>query len=195
MMTKKTIVLYALALLMAAPAAFAQSPLADAARREAERRKDMGTPARVAVYTNEDLARLPVRAAPARPVLPPTQVTTIGPLSPDPAPPGVAEAPAGGAEPAGPRDEKYWRDRVTAARSHVSRLEMFVEALQSRINALSADFVNRDDPAQRQKIAEDRQRALEELDRVTQEIKDATRAIADIQEEARRLGVPAGWVR
>jgi uncharacterized protein YoxC len=84
---------------------------------------------------------------------------------------------------------------MTAARTNLSRLEMFVEALQSRINALSADFVNRDDPAQRQKIAEDRQRAIEELGRVTQEVKDATEAIAAIQDEARRLGVPAGWVR
>ncbi|HUF22968.1 MAG TPA: hypothetical protein VMN81_02480 [Vicinamibacterales bacterium] len=193
MMTKKTIVFSALALLVTSSAALAQSPLAEAARREAERRKAVR--AAPTTYTNEDLARLPVRSAPARPALPPTTVTTIGPAGSAAAPPAAAEAPAGAAEAAGPRDEKYWRDRMTAARTSLSRLEMFAEALQSRINALSADFVNRDDPAQRQKIAEDRQRALDELDRVARETKEAAEAITAIQEEARRLGVPPGWVR
>jgi hypothetical protein len=193
MMTKKTIVFSALAWLVASSAALAQSPLAEAARREAERRKAIR--AAPTTYTNEDLARLPVRSVPLKPPLPPTTVTTIGPAGSTAAAPGAATDPAAAAEAAGPRDEKYWRDRMTAARTNLSRLEMFVEALQSRINALSADFVNRDDPAQRQKIAEDRQRAIEELGRVTQEVKDATEAIAAIQDEARRLGVPAGWVR
>ena len=192
MMTKKTIVFSALALLMASSAALAQSPLAEAARREAERRKAMR--AAPTTYTNEDLARLPVRSVPLKPP-PPTTVTTIGPAGSAAAPPAGATDPAAAADAAGPRDEKYWRDRITAARTNLSRLEMFKEALQSRINALSADFVNRDDPAQRQKIAEDRQRAIEELNRVTQEIEDATTAIAAIQDEARRLGVPPGWVR
>lgn len=193
MMTKNTIVFSALALLVASSAALAQSPLADAARREAERRKALR--AAPTTYTNEDLARLPVRSVPVKPALPPTTVTTIGPAGSAAAPPVAATDPSTAADAAGPRDEKSWRDRMTAARTNLSRLEMFVEALQSRINALSADFVNRDDPAQRQKIAEDRQRALDELNRVTQEIKDATAAIAAIQEEARRLGVPPGWVR
>jgi hypothetical protein len=193
MMTKKILVLSALAMLTVTPGALAQSPLAEAARLEAERRKAVR--AAPTTYTNEDLARLPARSAPARPVLPPTTVTTIGPAGSADPPLSAAQAAAGSGEATGPRDEKYWRDRITAARTNLSRLEIFVEALQSRINALSADFVNRDDPAQRQKIAEDRQRALEELDRVTKEIKEATQTIAAIQDEARRLGVPPGWVR
>jgi hypothetical protein len=72
---------------------------------------------------------------------------------------------------------------------------MFAEALQSRINALSTDYVNRDDPAQRQSLFDQRQQALAELDRVQAEVKAFTREIADIEEEARRLGVPPGWLR
>jgi len=72
---------------------------------------------------------------------------------------------------------------------------MFSEALQSRINALATDFVNRDDPVQRDQIAAERQKALAELDRVRREIEDQQKAIAAIQEEARKAGVPAGWVR
>jgi uncharacterized protein YoxC len=67
--------------------------------------------------------------------------------------------------------------------------------LQSRINALATDFAARDDPFQRNQIAADRNKALAELDRVKKEIQDHTKAITDIQDEARKAGVPAGWVR
>ena len=72
---------------------------------------------------------------------------------------------------------------------------MFAEALQSRINGLTTDFTARDDPAQRAVVANDRQKALAELDRVKNDITQQTKAIADIQEEARRAGVPPGWLR
>lgn len=184
----KTFVLSALAVLVST-SAFAQSPLAEAARREAARRGALKT-ATIPSYTNEDLAKLPTRVAPAPPAQAATVVTELGVVGA--APKAGAPAAAGGEA---PRDEKYWRDRITAARNNLSRAQIFAESLQSRINALSADFVNRDDPAQRAKIGEDRQRALDELARVQTEIADFTQAIADIEDEARRLNVPPGWLR
>ena len=41
----------------------------------------------------------------------------------------------------------------------------------------------------------DRQKALTELDRVKKEIQQHTKALADLQEEARKAGVPPGWLR
>jgi hypothetical protein len=93
------------------------------------------------------------------------------------------------------KGEAYWRKRIQGQRDALARAQIFAEALQSRINALSADFVARDDPAQRAVIASDRQKALAELDRVKQEIGQFTKAIAATQDEARRAGVPAGWLR
>jgi hypothetical protein len=55
--------------------------------------------------------------------------------------------------------------------------------------------VARDDPAQRAVIAADRQKALAELERVKQEIGQHTKGIAAVQDEARRAGVPPGWLR
>ena len=199
-MKKTYFVFAAVAFLVSSLPAGAQSPLADAARREAARREAVRAPS-IPTYTNEDLARLPSRAVmtPARPAA--TEVTTIGVVSDVPAAAAGAEKPAGAADqPAakaaeGPKDEKYWRERVGAVRTNLSRAEIFAEALQTRINSLSADFVNRDDPAQRQRLAEQRQQALDELDRVKTEIASFQQQILDIQEEARRLGVPAGWVR
>jgi len=177
--------------LVCAAAASAQS-LADVARQEEERRKAIRTPGKV--YTNDSLRSEP---APARPAAAPP-AATAEPLSPSASAPAVATPtptdPA--AEPAEtPKTEADWRARVAEERDALSRAQIFADALQSRINVLSADFVNRDDPAQRDVVAVERQKALAELDRVKLEIQQHQKAVTTIQDEARRAGVPAGWVR
>ena len=84
---------------------------------------------------------------------------------------------------------------MAQAREELRRNEMFAEALQTRINALTEDFVSRDDPAQRAEIGEDATEALAELERVKQEVEHGKKQIADIEEEARKAGVPPGWLR
>ena len=192
-----TAVLAAVLLTVALPAA-AQS-LGELAKREAERRK--AAPPAAKTYTNDDLKQIPPPAG--------TQAAKPG----DPAvaaKPGDAKAgdvKAGDAakpepekidstkppEPA--KDEAYWRGRVSAAREDMRRNESFKEALQTRVNSLSADFANRDDPYQRAKIADDRQKALAEMARLTEDIEKGAKLIAEIEEEARRAGVPPGWIR
>lgn len=184
-------------LLLGATAAAAQS-LGDVAKQEEERRKAVRTAGKT--YTNDNLRSEPAPSAPAPAAqgqpAPPAQ--PAAPASPAPGaqtpdaqtPAGQPPAPAPGAQ-----TEADWRKRIATAREAVSRAQIFAEALQSRINALSTDFVNRDDPAQRDMIAAERQKALSELDRVKQEIQQQQKAITAIQEEARRAGVPAGWVR
>ena len=187
-----------LAMVLACDVAAIAQGLGDVAKREAERRKAVGAPGKV--YTNDNLRTdAPPASAPA---------TTPQGATPPAAP--VAQAPAAssgaqtsGSQPTGtaassapgPMTEDAWHKRITAARDALSRAQIFAESLQSRINALTTDFVNRDDPAQRNAIAAERQKALAELDRVKQEIVDHQKAISAIQDEARRAGVPAGWVR
>jgi len=162
-----------------ASAALEAQSLAEVARRESARRKAIKTEARV--YTNNDLGPGAIRP---------------------PAPPGAAAA----AEPAPEtpaeqepqeqvKDEKYWRDRITQTRQAMARAEIMRSALEARINALQTDFVNRDDPAQKAVIAQDRQKAIDEMARTTAEIDNLKKEIADIQAEARKAGVPPGWVR
>lgn len=168
------------ALLGGAELASAQNPpLGEVARKEQERRKTVQGKGKV--ITNKDLP--PSAQKPA-----------------SPAPPGAEPAERKPAEEARPeskdeKDEAWWRQRIMQARDSLRRSELFLEALQSRINALSADFVNRDDPAQRARIAEDRQKALAELDRVKTEITQQKQQIEEIEEEARKAGVPPGWLR
>ncbi len=178
------------ALVLASAAAASAQSLADVARREEERRKAVKGSGKV--YTNDALIPDPgsTGAAPTAP--PAVQPETPAPAAGAPAAPKPEEPGAAGEL---PKTEAEWRKRVAGEREALSRAQIFAEALQSRINVLSADFVNRDDPAQRDSVAVERQKALAELDRVKQEIQQHQKAITTIQDQARRAGVPAGWVR
>ena len=93
------------------------------------------------------------------------------------------------------KDEKYWRDRLAVARDALRRSQTFADALQSQINGLYTEFVNMSDPAQRALIEQKRLAAIAEQDRVKADIVKQTKALADIEDEARRANVPAGWLR
>jgi hypothetical protein len=173
--------------------------LGELAKKEQERRK--AAPPAAKTYTNEDLKKIVLPPDPADASAKPADAKGDPAKPEDPAAaktgdagkPADATADAAKAEPA--KDEAYWRKRVTAAREELRRNQSFRDALQSRINGLSADFASRDDPYQRAQIADERQKALAELARVTKEIGDTTKVIGDIEEEARRAGVPPGWLR
>ncbi len=191
----------AVACFLVAAAVSAQS-LGDVAKQEAERRKNIKTAGKV--YTNDSVipdssSAAPATAPPAEPKTPAAEPKTPAaePKTPAPdAPAGTTPAQAGAtAKPDDPKTEAYWKKRITAARESLARAQTFAEALQSRINVLSADFVNHDDPAQRNVIGADRQKATDELTRVKGEITQYQKAITDIQDEARRANVPPGWVR
>jgi hypothetical protein len=167
-----------------APTLAQQPPLGEVARKEQERRKTSSGTQKV--LTNKDLpASAKQPAAPA--VAPPVAGTEQKPAE--------SEKPAGEQAKQDGKDETWWRQRITEARENLRRNQAFHEALQSRVNALSADFVNRDDPYQRAKIGEDRQKALLEMQRVSADITLNKKQIEDIEEEARKAGVPPGWLR
>jgi hypothetical protein len=188
---------------VSAGSAGAQS-LGDVARKEAERRKAVKAPGKT--YTNDQLRSDPrdatVPASPAaQPATPPAggaPATGGGSAKSGGDAATPKEQPAGAQKDqaaAAPKDETYWRTRLQTERDALSRAQMFAEALQSRINGLSTDFTARDDPAQRAAIGADRQKSLDELQRVKKEIDQHTKALAELQDEARRSGAPAGWLR
>ena len=158
--------------------------LGELAKKEQARRKT--TPPAKKTYTNDDLKKAPAPAGT------PAADSSAKPADKDKAEPEKVDATKAG-EPA--TDETYWRGRITQAREELRRNELFAETLQVTINSQTTDFVNRDDPAQRAVIADARQKSLAELDRVRSEIEKGRKAIGDIEEEARRKGVPPGWLR
>ena len=165
--------------------------LAEVARQEEMRRKAIESPARL--YTNADLGRGALTTAAPRPA----SVTTRGNAA------AAATEPAGEAqdaqtqegETADRRGEEYWRNRITTVREQRSRTELLRDAVQNRVDSLQADFTARDDPFQRAAVFADRQQALAELANLEAEIERLNQETADIEQEARRAGVPPGWLR
>ena len=188
--------LFALVVLCFVAAAASAQSLGEIAKREEERRKTVAAPSKV--YTNDSLGREPASSTPAPAPAAAAQAPASAPAPPSgsraQAQPGETPA-AVPAEPDPTKTEAYWRQRIAAARDGLARSQTFAEALQTRINTLSADFVNRDDPAQRSVLSADRQKTVAELERVKAEIQQYQKAIVDTEEEARRNSIPPGWLR
>ena len=168
--------------------ALAQS-LGDVARQEEARRKEIKQPAKV--YTNKDLGDVPIVPAPDDSKAG-TDLKAGTAAAPTPSE-GAKNAKDASKEK--PRDQAYWSGRVKDLNAQLSRDQTFADALQTRVNTLTADFSARDNPVQREQIGRDKQKALDELDRLKKTIQADKKALADLQEEARRAAVPPGWLR
>jgi hypothetical protein len=168
--------------------ASAQS-LADLAKKEEERRKKIPDPAKV--YTNKDLAAVPESSTPPPPPASASGAASGSTAAATPAAPAKEEEKEKGPV----KDQKYWSGRLKTLQDSLSRDEGYAEAMQTRLNSLQTDFVNRDDPAQRAVIERDRNKVQAELERLKKSVVEQKKNIADLMEEARRAGVPPGWLR
>jgi hypothetical protein len=155
--------------------------LADVAKAEETRRKSVN--ATTKVYTNENLGQ-PAAVNPA-----PAASTGANPA----AKPADADKPDEKLDPV--KTQAHWKERATTIQQSLSRNRLLLDALQSQVNSLNAEFVNTDDPGHRDLLQARVQRASGELQRVQQDIEKQTKAAADLQEEARKAGIPPGWVR
>lgn len=182
----------ALALALAAAGAPAQS-LIEVARQEKTRREAIAPEDRARVYTNDDLrdsGGLTIGALPAAGAAPAADAGS-----------GRAGHGVGGGDAAaGPEageslDENAWRTRLTAARQARARAGLMASALQNRADGLWAQFTAMDDPARRREVRRQRNEALAELKRTQAETERLEQEIRDAHEEARRAGVPPGWLR
>jgi hypothetical protein len=166
--------------------------LADLSRQEEERRKKLKEPAKV--ITDKDLRAVPLsEAAPAADASGESSSANPGEAGKDAQKNTDADKAKGSKEPA--KDQKYWSDRVKQLQTALDRDESYTGALQTQINSLNADFASRDDPAQRALIGQNRQKALAELNRLKDAIVKDKKALDDLNDQARRAGVPPGWLR
>jgi hypothetical protein len=175
-------------------AARAQS-LADIARKEAERRKTVATPAKV--YTDSDLRVVTPPPPPEPPPVDPSKPPEPG-AKPDAKPadkPAEAATPAKAVEPSVDMGEQYWRKQIDDARGALARSRSYLQALDERVRALTLDFYAREDPAQRNAISVQRSRAMDDMKRLQEDMAEQEKAIAKIEADARKAGVPPGWIR
>jgi hypothetical protein len=186
--------------------------LSDVAKKEGERRQTVKSTTKV--YTNGDLKPVgdpapdPTAAAAA-----PGDASSSADKKPaDAKKDAVADskadakgdgktadkAPAKDAKASADGDEKgqeYWGGKMRALNEQLERDRLYAEAIQTRINSLTADFSAKDDPAQRAMIADDREKAVSELSRLRKQIEEDKDAIGNLEEEARHASVPPGWLR
>jgi hypothetical protein len=162
--------------------------LAELSRREALRRQAIAAPAES--LTNDTLpymAPVLVSAASASAQAAPAVAPPVPAQSQD-----QADAAAPDEE---TRGEEWWRTRAEAARAALERDQVLLDAMQTRVNSLQMDIVNRDDPGQRGLLQQQLTRALNEMERLKQQIETDRQAIVDLETDARQQGVPPGWIR
>jgi hypothetical protein len=174
--------------------------LADLAKKADDQKKAAkGTK----TYTNKDVGDVPPATAgsptvsatgatdpTAKPATGSTTAATDKTATGDKTDPAAAATPAGGA-----KDQAYYSGRIKELRGKLDRDTAFAAALQSQINGLQADFINRDDPAQKAQIEQNRNKALAQQAQLNKDIAADKKAIADFEEEARKAGAPPGWLR
>ena len=158
-------------------AAGAQS-LADVARTEEARRQKIGAPKKV--YTDADVQKYaPAPGAQAA-------ATTVTSLDANGKPVGEQAAELGL-----PADEAGWRARLQNARDGMERNKLLLGALeqQARAAARRAGTPEGEEPA------DDGSSRAAEIKRLKAEMDTFRTTLANAEEDARKAGVPPGWVR
>src|SRR5258708_4423317 len=172
----------------------AAQSLGDLSRQEEDRRKNVKEPAKV--ITNKDLRAVPPSAPSPETPSATSSAAIAGDAAKDAQSKNAQKDTDNAKDSKEPlKDQKYWSDRFKLLQTQLDRDQNYSGALQTQINSLTADFVNRDDPAQKAQIEQNRQKALVELNRLTEAIGKDKKAIDDFNDEARRAGVPPGWLR
>ena len=153
------------------PATAAAQSLGEVAERTTKERKGKGGK----VYTNDDLG--------AEHGAPQPSVAATATEAPKPAPT---------MDPA-----QRWRRDAKARRDAITRAEGKVAAAQARVESLLVDLnpTNVMDPNRLQTLEADRAKAAADLEAAKDELAKARQALEDLEEEARKSGVPPGWLR
>jgi hypothetical protein len=117
------------------------------------------------------------------------------------APPPAAAAPASTAAAASPAQTMdpavRWRRDAKARRDAISRAEAKIATIQARLDAMMVDLnpTNVGDPNRLQTLEADKAKAQADLDAVKDELAQARQGLEDLEESARKAGVPPGWLR
>jgi hypothetical protein len=167
--------------------------IADVARRE--RAKKPADQSSLSV-TNQNLKKKAANLTDEKPEAAPATPATTAPAAPAAAQAPAAAVPvAGQAVPVGDgRDEKWWKEKFDAARTDIRRAENQVALAQLELNNANRDYMTRSyDPDGR---------GLNAIAAARQKLADANTAVsssrsklAQLEEDLRRAGAPAGWGR
>lgn len=177
----------ALGLGLSALADSAEQSLAEVSRNtEASRNATPGRPA-AKVYTNQDLAGV-AQSPPSTS----TNSSARAPAAPSTAP----STPSDDKAPADTKGEAYWRDRMQPLRERLDDVRALADSTKRRAETLMRSAERRCFTVG--VVCADYTESLRLTDEhrwLVVDVARAERAVSALEEEARRAGVPPGWLR
>ena len=169
--------------LVAGVVASSAQSLADVARQEEARRKDIKAPAKV--YTDADVQKYAAVTASQQ-----QAATTVTGLDANGAPVGQAAAANGP-----PTDEAGWRARMQNARDGIDRDRLLLSALEQQATRAALRKQSGAAPVAGDEATDDVPSRAAEIKRLKTEMDSYRETLANAEEDARKAGVPPGWVR
>ena len=179
--------------------------LEELAQKEKARRKAAAASRK---YTNDDLAKPSPSPSPTAEGTssdrrtPPRTYMPSGPIGGGRADGiGANESPdsEGGPSVGDAGAETYWRDRAQTLRDTMEKTQQTIATLGARIAELQLDRdpnpSDQFDPNRLQKRETERLKAIEEVEKAKAALASQQQALSDLADEARRKGVPPGWLR
>ncbi len=107
-----------------------------------------------------------------------------------------AGPPAVDSESAGAHDEEYYRSRMTALRSQLDIHQRQLDVLEQKLSQNQMQFYGDPNKTLQQEYSrKDIVDLTEEIENKKQEIAADEQSIRDLQDQLRREGAPAGWLR
>jgi hypothetical protein len=164
---------------------FGQS-VADIAKKERERQR--ATESKVVVSSGRTVSMSTTPVQPAPTASSTTPATTASPAK-EPAKPFEATDNKG-------RNEQYWRGVFQKARESAQRAEARAELLDLRLKELNTSLLRQTDVYNREnRIGAEITATQKEIDEARKLAAQAKKNIADLEDELRKSGGPAGWAR
>jgi predicted nucleic acid-binding Zn-ribbon protein len=187
----------AFVLLVAVPVVVGAQSLGEVAKRQEEKKKKKSTQPPSKVYTEEDLKKARESGSGTVNVLP--EIGSSSSPAASERPSGSEGGPARGENSvnAGPHDESSWRAEAGRRRDAVKVADSRVQMLEAQVAGLRSDMspTNTQDPNRLQNQDRELRQALDNLEAARRELDTARQSLANLDDEARRAGVPPGWVR
>src|SRR5712691_11640930 len=161
-------------------------PVADAARKAREAKKDAPKPKKV--YTDDDVKRSAPESAATAPATPGTPAGATG----------AATAPAAGdgAKKEDPNSEGAWRKRFQEQHDKIAKTEKEIDVLQREIARAQTQYYA--DPQKAMNEQNNRAEINEKLAKLEgkrKELGELQQGLADLEDQLRKSGGNPGWAR
>jgi chromosome segregation ATPase len=167
----------------------AVDPVAEAARKAREQKKEAPKPKKV--YTNDDIATSPAAPAPSATAAPNAEAKE------NPSGQAKADNPGGEkTEEANKNDEATWRKRFKEAREKLADAEKELDILQREAQKAQVQYYS--DPQKALAEQYTRQEVNDKdakIDAKKQEIQQLKQQISDMEDDLRKSGGEIGWAR